>query len=374
MNRQKANISKAPVAAVIDLPRALPDAIEMGAFLKASVCVVSGNKALVSETAGDLSSLEQIEHYDDLVRWARSELPAPKCVAHDLHPNFYTTTEAQALGARTLPVQHHHAHTLATAWEHGVTGPVLGLSLDGYGMGPDQASWGGELLWVDGLEYRRIGHLSEMAQPGGDIAAREPWRMAAAALFALGRTDEIASRFAAQPHAAMMPQMLERGVNCPETSSCGRLFDAACGLAGLRDVAEFEGQAPMEFEALAEAPEVMADGWKLEDGKLNVLPLLDRLSALSPKEASNLFHGTLIAAMTDWVLQGRERTGAETVAFGGGCFLNKVLTEGLVKNLTNSGMIVLQPEKLSPGDAGLSFGQAIAAGLDAENQGETPCA
>jgi len=374
VNRPAVNLTDAPVAAVIDLPRALPDAIGMGAFLKATICTLSGNRAMVSETAGDLSSLEQIEVYDNLLRWALEGMPNPRCVAHDMHPNFYTTTEALALDARTLPVQHHHAHTLATAWEHGHTEPVLGLSLDGYGMGPDQASWGGELLWVDGLDYRRIGHLVELPQPGGDIAAREPWRMASAALFALGRAGEIATRFGSQPHAAMMAQMLERGVNCPETSSCGRLFDAACGLAGVRDVAEFEGQAPMEFEALADALDVLPNGWELENGRLNLLPLLDRLSSLSPTEASNLFHGTLIAAMAYWVLQGRDITGINIVAFGGGCFLNKVLTEGLASELENNGMKVLQPQKLSPGDAGLSFGQAIAAGLDAESQGESPCA
>ena len=366
-------MDQAPVAVEVNLPRMLPDVIGVGAYLKASVCVIRGDRAYVSETSGDLGTMEAIEHYDGVMEWALEVLPEPRCVAHDLHPDFYTTQAAQELGVKTLPVQHHHAHTLATAWEHGETGPVLGLMLDGYGMGPDGASWGGELLWVDGLEYRRVGHLTELQQPGGDVAAREPWRMAAAALQALGRGNEIARRFAGQRHAAMLVQMLEKRVNSPETSSCGRLFDAACGLAGVQEVAEFEGQAPMAFEALVSAPEVMDGGWRLDEGRLNLMPLLNRLTELTPEEASNLFHGTLIAAMADWVVQAREDSGCDTVAFGGGCFLNRVLTEGLTEVLEAKGLRVLMPELLSPGDAGLSFGQAIAAGLAAEQSGEELC-
>ena len=274
----------------IELPRELPPVIGMGAHLKASLCAIRGGDALVSETVGDLSTLEALRGYNELQSWARAMVPEPCCVGHDLHPDFLSTRAAGAMGFPTRAVQHHHAHILATAWEHGVTGPVLGLALDGFGLGSDGGLWGGELLRVDGLDFSRLGHLLPLAQPSGDIAAREPWRMAAAALAALGRRDEIASRFAGQPHARMLERMLATGANAPLTTSCGRLFDAACGLLDIHLVAAFEGEAPMALEALAVAPAVMPDGWRVRlDGVLDLLPLLERISHLSAEKGACLF-------------------------------------------------------------------------------------
>ena len=357
----------APIQEIIlPLPRSLPVVIGMGAYLKASLCRIDGAQACVTATAGDLGTLEAVERYEALLATIRSDGATPACAGHDLHPDFHSSRRAMELGCPVLAVQHHHAHTLATQWEHGREGPVLGLSLDGFGLGPGNASWGGELLWVDGLDYRRIGHLAPLRQPGGDIAAREPWRMAAAALYHLGRGDEIAGRFADQPNAVVLAQMLDRGLNAPETSSCGRLFDAACGLLGVRPVAEFEGQAPMELEAMADSPEAIGAGWSLTGGTLDFAPLLDRLPGMDVREGANLFHGTLAAGFAGMVLAARDETGCETVAFGGGCFLNQVFSAALSARLETAGMEVLKPERLSPGDAGLSFGQAVAAGLHVE--------
>lgn len=355
------------ITQVVDLPRPMPTVLGAGAFLKASLCLIDGQRAYLTRDAGDLGAFEAVEDYDKLLHELIGAAHHPLArAAHDLHPDFHSTGAAEGLGVPTLPVQHHHAHTLATQWEHGREGPVLGLSLDGFGLGPGNQSWGGELLRVDGPDYSRIGHLALLRQPGGDIAAREPWRMAAAALHRLGRGAEIAARFADQPHAPMLGQMLEKGINAPETSSCGRLFDAACGLVGLRPVAEFEGQAPMELEALADAPEVMAGGWTLKDGVLDFAPLLGRLAGMEARAGSNLFHGSLAAGFAAMVLAARAETGISTVAFGGGCFFNRVFTARLEMALAEGGMDVLKPLKLSPGDAGLSFGQAVAAALAVE--------
>jgi hydrogenase maturation protein HypF len=341
----------------------------MGAALKASLCVIRGDRAWLSPPAGDLSDLDALEGYEQLLAEARAAAPAPACAGHDMHPDFPSTRAAQALGCPTLAVQHHHAHVLATTWEHGEEGPVLGLALDGFGLGTDGAAWGGELMRVDGLGAERLGRLAPLPQPGGDAAARAPWRMAAAALHALGRGDEIAARFAGQPLAAGVARMLAAGLACPPTSSAGRLFDAACGLLGVCPVAEFEGQAPMALEALADAPAVMPGGWRVAGGVLDLLPLLDRLTGLAPRDGANLFHGTLAAALAEWVGRAAATTGLTTVATGGGVFLNRVLRDALAGHLAAAGLHVLWPERLPAGDAGLAFGQAVAAALHAEGAG-----
>lgn len=351
---------------LINLHRPLPEVLGLGAYLKASICRISADQATVLPSVGDLGTLKAVSAYDRQLSRLLADA-TPQMAAHDLHPDFHSTRSATLPGCATLPVQHHHAHTLATQWVNGLEGPILGLSLDGFGLGPDGESWGGELLLVDGPEYRRIGHLETLPQPGGDVAARQPWRMAAAALWRMGRGDEIAQRFGDQPHAALLPQMLERRLNSPETSSCGRLFDAACGLLGVHPVADFEGQAPMALEALVTAPTLMEGGWHLSDtGRLDFQPLLERLLTLDPVAGANLFHGTLAAGFAALVHAAAKTTEIRTVAFGGGCFLNRVFTSKLVGLLEDRGICVVTSRQLSPGDAGLSFGQAVAAALTIE--------
>jgi hydrogenase maturation protein HypF len=202
-----------------------------------------------------------------------------------------------------------------------------------------------------------------MAQPGGDVAAREPWRMAAAALHRLGRGADIAGRWDL-PAAKRLATILDKGLNSPQTSSAGRLFDAACGLLGVHPVAEFEGQAPMALERMVTAPQVMDGGWTLTGGVLDLLPTLERLAACTDAAwGASLFHGTLVAALDEWCGWAAERTGTDTVALGGGCFFNRVLTDGLTAALVRRGIRPLTAVKASPGDPGLSLGQAWIAGL-----------
>ncbi|MDO8608080.1 MAG: hydrogenase maturation protein HypF [Phaeospirillum sp.] len=355
------------IAIMVPLPRAVPSVLAVGPFLKNTICVTRGAEAFVSAVHGDLGTPDAITAFEASVEALVAELGVrPVRVAHDLHPDFHSTRFAQSLDLPQVPVQHHHAHAAAIAAEHGHDGPVIALSLDGYGLGPASQSWGGELLLADGPRYERLGHLAVLAQPGGDMAAREPWRMAASVLHRLGRGDEIATRFCDIPAAARLGQVLDKGLNSPVTSSAGRLFDAACGLLGLHPVSAFEGQAPMALEALADRPEVDPAGWTIGDGVLDLLPLLARLSSCADAvKGANLFHGTLIEALTQWAAQAAETAGVKTVTLGGGCFLNRVLTAGLVKRLQEAGLHPLTAAKVSPGDAGLSLGQAwIAATLE----------
>lgn len=358
----------APVAPLVALslpvPPGLPDTLALGAFLKNTVTVVRGGMAHVSAPVGDLGDPDAIVAFEATAAALLEATGAdPVVVAHDLHPDFPSTRHAATLGRPTLPVQHHHAHMGAVAAEYGLDHPFLGLALDGFGLGPGNESWGGELLWVKGPRYTRVGYLARLRQPGGDIAAREPWRMAAAALHALGRGEEISKRFAAFPAAKLLPTIIAKGLNSPETSSCGRLFDAACGLLGVKPVAAFEGEAPMALEALVRKPRVQADGWQIgADGVLSFAPLLDRLAdEADAVTGAELFHGTLAAGLAEWAVRAARTLDTRTVALGGGCFFNAVLTRTLEIRLLAAGLRPLRPRTLSPGDPAVSLGQAWIA-------------
>lgn len=356
------------VAAVLPLPRPVPQILAVGAFLKNTLCLAHGREALLSRDVGNLETMDSVRAFEacaeDLLAIA-GDLPV--ALAHDLHPDFHSTRWAEAfavgMGVDAVPVQHHHAHVAAVMAEHGTEEPTLGLALDGFGLGPGKQAWGGELLRVDADGYERLGWLAPMAQPGGDRAAREPWRMAAAALHALGRGAEINRRWPEMRGADIIARMLEQNVNCPPTSSCGRLFDAACGLLGVVPIASFEGEAPMQLERMVRSPRVDFAGWQLEAGVLDLLPLLDRLTGLAADDGADLFHGTLAAALAAWTAAAAEASGIRRVALSGGCFLNRVLTDALSEELARRGIETLQPIRLKPGDSAVSLGQAWAVAM-----------
>jgi hydrogenase maturation protein HypF len=212
---------------------------------------------------------------------------------------------------------------------------------------------------------RRLGHLRPLPLPGGDRAAREPWRMAAAALFALGRGEQAAARYA-QRGGATITQMLGRGVNCPPTTSAGRWFDAAAGLLAVKDCVSYEGQAAMLLEGLAQRHgpvEPLRGGFQIHsDATLDLLPLLARLAdPIDPAQGAALFHATLAEGLAQWAIGAARRAGVRTVALGGGCFMNGVLSAALRQRLGEAGMRVLQAEQAPPNDGGLALGQAWVA-------------
>jgi hydrogenase maturation protein HypF len=343
----------------VTLPHAVSPVLAVGGHLKNTICVTRGAQAHLSQHLGDLDNAATLDFFEQTIRHLLDILEVePVAVAHDPHPDFLSTRHAESLGLPTIPVQHHHAHVAAVLAEHGRTGPTVGLALDGFGIGEDGASRGGELLLVDGARYRRLGHFAPLAQPGGDAAARQPWRMAASALFRLGRTDEIHRRFAGCGNTTLLIQMLERGFNSPETTSCGRWFDAACGLLGVRASSGFEGEAAMVLESLVTRPQTLAHGWTISNGVLDLAPLLDALRDCTPVQGANLFHGTLSAALIDWSLPVLP---IPEIALSGGCIQNAVLTEALVEGFARHGVTTLIPSLVPAGDGGLSLGQAWVA-------------
>jgi len=352
----------------IRLARAGPPVVAVGGYFKNTVCVTRGDEAFVSQHIGDLDNAPTCAALEDAVTHLVAILDVePAAVAHDLHPDFFSTRHAAKLAARWKvplhPVQHHHAHIAAVVAEHGVGAPVLGLALDGVGLGPDGTAWGGELLYVDGARCERLGRLSPLALPGGDRAAREPWRMAAAALARAGRAGEIARRFADEPAHEAVAAMLARGFNAPQTSSMGRWFDAAAGLIGVTRRMAFEGQAAMLLEGLAERHgPVMAqhDLYAIAPAnELDLTALAMRVGAeADPAFGAALFHATLVAALAEWVTRAAEALDLTTVAAGGGCFLNALVARGLRATLNARNLTMLEARSVPPNDGGLALGQA----------------
>jgi hydrogenase maturation protein HypF len=355
----------------IPLAHAGPPVLALGGWFKNTVCVTRGSEAFVSQHVGDLDNAPTCRALDEAVAHLLHILQVkPARVAHDLHPDFYSTRLAARLAAEHRAplhaVQHHHAHIAAVLAEHRVRGPVIGLALDGVGLGADGSAWGGELLHVDGVAFTRLGRLRPLRLPGGDRAAREPWRMAAAALALAGRGETIAKRFAAEPAAAAVATLLQRGLHAPETSSLGRWFDAAAGLLGVSHRMAFEGQAAMLLEGLAEAHgAVDADpaGFAIDaDNQLDLTALAVRLADESDAgRGAALFHATLVAALAEWVARAARARQITTVACGGGCLLNALLAGGLQRELAARGLTLLQAQAVPPNDGGLSLGQAWVA-------------
>ncbi|AKU14591.1 hydrogenase maturation protein [Azoarcus sp. CIB] len=362
-----------PFAVTLPLAPRGPSVLAFGAYFKNALCLACDGEAHIGATVGDLDTSEACH---DMDAWVEAIVAhhTPAAVAHDLHPDFHSSRRACEIAARlgvpAFPVQHHHAHVAAVLAEHGHAGPALALALDGVGLGSDGTAWGGELLRVDGASFERLGHLAPLPLAGGDRAAREPWRMAAAVLHRAGRADEIATRFAAQPAAAMLAQLLGRSALCPPTSSLGRVFDAAAGLLGLCPVMHFEAEAAIALERAAAgyldrvgdlAPE--ADGWSIDGAaRLDLFPLLATLAdETDAARGAARFHVTLVAALDDWVARAADQTCLDVVALSGGCLHNRILSQRLGAALRERGLTVLEAQRLSPGDAGLALGQAWVA-------------
>ncbi len=351
------------VPQAIKLPYEIPSTLAVGGHLKNTVCVTRGDEAYLSQHIGDLKNRATFNFFEETIQHLLDTLGVkPEIVAHDSHPDFFSSRFAQRFGSPTLAVQHHHAHLAAVAAEHHITQPSIGLALDGFGMGENNQSWGGELMLIDNEHYQRIGHLTPLKQPGADRAAREPWRMAAAVYERLGRSQEITVRFK-QTGVKQLQQMLDKGFNCPETSSAGRLFDAAAGLLNVQSISDYEGQAAMKLESLVTQTEIMENGWQIRNGQLDLLPVLERLINCDPVRGANLFHGTLIAALSDWLKQASIQHNISTLLLAGGCFHNQVLSSALLQDLTRQGLTVRLSEQAPSNDGGLSLGQAWVAGM-----------
>ncbi|MBI5556538.1 MAG: carbamoyltransferase HypF [Deltaproteobacteria bacterium] len=368
----------------------LPEVLACGAELKNTFCLVRGGEAFLSQHIGDLSSVETLEFFAESVRHMQNILDfTPAAVACDLHPDYLSSRFAEKLGLPLVRVQHHHAHAVAVMAEHGLADDTFAVILDGSGYGLDGGVWGGEILLAGLTSFTRLASLEEMMLPGGDAAAREPWRMAMAALWlAYGREELAAKEFVpalAKVEAAKrntLLQMMEKQINTPLTSSCGRLFDAVSAMLDLRIVSDYEGQAAMELEALAwqegkgawpglisaagDFPVVLAEEqgrMVIKTGQL-VRALVDALAQNRNRgELALAFHRWLVISVTEAITTLGARLGRKKVVLGGGCLQNGLLLSGLLQNLEAAGYEVFAGEKAPANDGGISLGQAVIAGM-----------
>jgi hydrogenase maturation protein HypF len=367
-----------PGALALPLPAPRP-LLAAGGDLKSTCCVAKGARAWVGHHIGDLHEWETLQAYRQSVEHLQRVFDvAPQLVAHDLHPDYRSTVDALAReGVEHVAIQHHHAHLAATLAEHGESGPAVGAILDGAGLGADGSVWGGELLVGDLHGFERAGHLLQVALPGGDRAAREPWRMACAWLAA---TDGVAQapaglRAAVTARTWDAVAVLARSSRGPRTTSAGRLFDAVAALAGLCTTATYEGQAAAELEAAATRcgergayplPLVTSADGLLLDARPTILAAAhDAQRDADPSRIAARFHRGLAGALAAACAQLAERHGLDKVALGGGVWVNRLLLELTTTALESRGLRVIVPELLPPGDGGLAYGQAaIAAAND----------
>jgi hydrogenase maturation protein HypF len=357
------------------LQRAAPARVlALGAFLKNQACLVRGHDLWWSPLHGDLGTPEACAALaasaQALLEVAGGGIDA---VAHDLHPDFHSTRLALEVAARlnvpAVAVQHHHAHIAVVQAEQGWTDRrVLGLALDGVGLGSDGMAWGGEVLEVAGASFVRLAHLPRLPLPGGDAAAREPWRLVAALLHEAGRASEIVPRLAphvGQPLARGVAALLAKNLNCPRTTSAGRWFDAAAGALGLSVRQAHEAEAAMALETAAGA-------WLLTTGKAppaTGTPTLDLRALVTslldepePGRGAARFHVELTRGLVAAV-QAATPTRPADVVLGGGCFFNRLLSRLVEEGLVAAGHRVWRPRSVGVGDAGLALGQAWVAAL-----------
>jgi hydrogenase maturation protein HypF len=350
-------------------PRAI---LGCGAELKSTFCLMKDDYAFISQHIGDLENFETFSAYvSSLSNFQRLFDVTPEIVAHDLHPEYLSAKHAvEMTGVELIGVQHHHAHVASCLADNGEQGPVIGVAFDGLGYGADGTMWGGEFLIADLLGFERVGSFEAAPMPGGTAAIKQPWRMAAAYLArlfpqAVPAEFEVRRRNHAQWDA--ITRMVR--LHSPLTSSAGRLFDAVAAILGVRDIANYEGQAAIELEQRAAPDEAscyeIAIGagppWTISSTATIQAIVNDLSASIAIEIIAARFHNTiaaLIAALCDAIRAQREIT---TVALTGGVFQNQLLLTGTVHRLELLGFRVLTHHQVPTNDAGISLGQAAIA-------------
>lgn len=370
--------SRGYVPVPLRLPRPVTrPVLAMGGHLKNAFCFASGDRAVLSPHIGDLEDADTyLALRTSLDRYQGLLAQAPDVVAHDEHPDYLSTRLAEELFPleRRVAVQHHHAHVAACLADNGLAQPVIGIALDGAGLGPDGAVWGGEFLVVDGRNLRRAGHLRYVALPGGDAAARAPDRMAISYLWsAFGPEVEALPLPLLRAHRDTWPalrEVLARKVHCPPTSSMGRLFDAVAAIADVGHRNAYDGEAASRLEALAttDAPPYAFDVTR-NDGVwlIDALPVIrdvaaDTIAGRAVRDIASAFHAGVADMLVNVAAEISRATAIGHVALTGGVFQNRRLLVDTAARLQRRGLTALMHRHVPCNDGGLALGQAVLAG------------
>ena len=355
-----------------------PCVLGTGPELKNTLCYTRGAQAFVSQHIGDMQNLETYGFYQEIAAHLADILQVePQAVIRDLHPDYLSTRYAEGLAKkRAIPVlslQHHYAHIHSVLAENRYEGPALGLALDGTGYGEDGTIWGGELLYVDNveLEHERIGQLAPMPLPGGEAAIREPWRITQGLLWELGVFEPDTRMWTwweeFSKAATFLPQILERRINTPATSSCGRLFDAIAAMLGVCHTVRYEGQAAIMLEKIQDFS--ITDGYDcpvLPDAQPAVLDThtlfmqayMDWCMEVPESVIARRFHVGLINGVAELTAAVSGIMGIDVVGLSGGVMQNRTMSIELPKALRERGLTPLVHTQLPPNDGCISLGQA----------------
>ena len=375
----------------LDLPVATPATLlAVGAELKHTFTLARGSRAYVAPHTGDLEDLLTHRAFETNLSHLKRLLDIePEYVVHDLHPGYLSTQYAVShfTESRRIGVQHHHAHVASAAAEAGIgTAEFIGVAFDGLGMGDDGTFWGGEVLVATLASYRRVGRFGRAPMPGGALAVKKPYRMALGYLLAAEAFEPKGSAAGLDPidpeltrsfldrldprEIEVVRVQLARSLNAPVASSAGRLFDAAASLLGIRDVAEYEAQAAIELELLAEQGSleplpyrlVRHDGLLVYDPRRTIRALLEgRAGGAATETLAARFQETIAAVTRELVGEIGLQTGLRTAVLSGGVFQNQWLATTLVRRLSDDGFEVHTNQKVPANDGGISYGQAAVA-------------
>lgn len=352
----------------ITLNTAMPDTLALGGQLKNTVAISHGNHIILSQHLGDLDAEATQQQFQATLTDLQDFYQiAPTRIMHDLHGGYASSRFAANLPQETRPVQHHYAHALSCMAEHGLEPPALGICWDGSGHGTDHTLWGGEFLLINRHGFDRYAHFAPFSLPGGHKAIQEPRRAALGLLyetFGAGVFERQDLPFSAQ-ELNLLQSALSRQLNCPRTTSAGRLFDAVSSLLGLCHINDYEGQAAMALEqsAASSASELHYDFHILQktpiviDWKIALEQLVYDIQHSPVELIAAKFHNTLAEIMLTIAL----KAGQKTVVLSGGVFQNAVLTARADRKLKTAGFEVYCHEIIPPNDGGLALGQLYAA-------------
>lgn len=330
--------------------------LALGCHLKNTVCLTKSSAAYVSQYLGTLQNKSNIDFLHLIITHLQQLFNIQvQTIAHDLHPDIYTSQLAASLDLPYFAVQHHHAHIASVMAEFQIDEPVLGWVLDGFGYANSTEAWGGELLLVDGAEFQRIAQLKSYPLLGGDKVAKQPWRMAVSILQDLNLPDAI-HRFG--NNAATAAQLLNFNGAVMQTSSCGRYFDAASALLDVCQENSYEGEAAMRLEALVTTPLILKNSWELQNNTVDFSSLWRYILTADSVTGANYFHGTLAAGLVEMARKKCKELKINKLILSGGCLQNKILAESMIFQLQKYGIEVYYPRQLPCNDGGLSLGQA----------------